>query len=271
MSLKSSISVLWQVLCEDAQFTRMGAHRGDLFRLHYSGRLAERRGDAALPRTLGFLQNDKPVQVELSAPYTGAFKGIFLDQEYECKHRFEVPPRRILDLGANIGMGAIHFSCQFPEADILCVEPDPRNIRLLERNLKSNSLKASLVGAAIGPSKGKLMLRFGDNPTCSALESSPMHSLSDETEVVVTTVPDLLESFGWDFVDLLKIDIEGSEDELLSTNNEWLKKVGVLILEVHPNTTPEKILSYLAPFGFTLERFGHGREPVYFAKRDQGC
>jgi len=268
MSFKSSIFALCQLMREDTQLAHMGARYGDLLRLHYSGRMAARSALTPRSRILKFSQNKKHVRVELSGPYLGAFKGVFLDQEYECRQKFEILPRRILDLGANIGMGAIHFACQFPDAEILCIEPDPRNISLLERNLRENAVNASLVEAAIGPEAGKLLLRFGDNPTCSALESSPMHHLSDATEVSVMTVPGVMESHGWDSVDLVKIDIEGSEDELLAKNNDWLTKVGAIILEIHPNTSEQKIASYLAPYGFRLNRIGFGREPVYFGMRE---
>ena len=56
---------------------------------------------------------------------------------------------------------------------------------------------------------------MGDDPTCSALETSPMHKLHSATAVNVVTVPELLEHVGWGSVDLLKIDIEGTEKELL--------------------------------------------------------
>jgi hypothetical protein len=95
-----------------------------------------------------------------------------------------------------------------------------------------------------------------------------MHQLTDRTEVEVTTIPALLDEAGWDSVDLVKIDIEGSEDELLSSNNGWLSSVGAILLEIHPNTTPEKIGSCLSPYGFSLRRHGHGREPVYVATRE---
>lgn len=267
MSLASSICVFREILDEDAQLSRLGAKRGTLLRLHYQGRWEFRRGFEPRCRRLRFQQFGRLVDLELSAPYEGTFKGIFLDQEYACSELMTAPPARILDLGANIGMGSVHFCCQFPTAEFLCVEPDPRNLRLLERNLKANAVPFSIVHAAVGAAPGTLNLRFGDNPTCSALESSPMHDLRETIAVSVTTVPELLAKAKWDSVDLVKMDIEGSEDELLSKTSGWLSRVGALVLEIHPSTTAEKIASYLAPFGFRLQRLGHGREPVYFALR----
>ncbi len=41
---------------------------------------------------------------------------------------------------------------------------------------------------------------------------------------------------GWDFIDILKLDIEGSEVEILSKHSElWVEKIGMLIIELHPS------------------------------------
>ena len=48
------------------------------------------------------------------------------------------------------------------------------------------------------------------------------------------SVGDLLFEFGWNRVDLLKMDIEGAELEVLSAGTEeWIDRVGVLAIEVH--------------------------------------
>ncbi len=94
-----------------------------------------------------------------------------------------------------------------------------------------------------------------------------MHSLSRGVDVQVMTVPQLLAEEGWDRVDLLKIDIEGTEQELLGRDNTWLQDIGAIMLEIHPNTSADVISAFLRPFGFHLSRFGHGAEPVYLAAR----
>jgi len=267
MSFASSYSAFRQVWREDRELARVGPGRGSLLLLHYRGRLEARLGLVPKVVLLVFRHFSRLLEIHLSSSYLGAFKGVFLDAEYDCGALFENPPRRILDLGANIGMGSLSLACQFADAAFVCVEPDPRNLDLLERNLRLNRLNAVVVAAAVGAETGKLHLRFDADPTCSALETSPMHELSEMVAVEVMTVPDLLAINGWESVDLVKIDIEGSEDLLLSNENAWLEKVGAIVLEIHPNTTPEAIASYLEPYGFHLVRIGHGREPVYFASR----
>jgi FkbM family methyltransferase len=203
----------------------------------------------------------------MAETYKGSFMGVFKDKEYDCAAQLEQAPQRILDLGGNIGFGSVFFSRIFPEAKFAVVEPDPRNVPLLRKNLGLNQVSATVIEGAIGSAQGTLTLRYGTNPTCSSLDGTGMHDLSNTVEVAVTTVPKVMEQAGWDHVDLVKIDIEGAEEDLLANDNQWLAKVGAIIMEVHPNTTVERLNGHLAPFGFTLTRFGGGREPVYFAKK----
>ena len=267
MSFFSSARAFFHILKEDVSAARIGTPLGWLIHMHYQGRLAD-QSETELPFKSCSLQvNNRQVNLILTADYEGAFKGVFLDNEYQCTERLGFVPRRILDLGANIGMGTLHLHTQFPDAEFICVEPDPRNIALLKRNLEANGVRASIVQAAAGATAGALQLRYGKNPTCSALETSPMHDLKECVTVKLMTVTEMLDDADWDKVDIVKIDIEGTEDELLSIHSKWLQRVGVLILEIHPNTTPEQIESYLKPFGFHLSRVGMGREPVYFADR----
>lgn len=267
MSLSTSLVAFKETVKENRQFRETGAGSFDLLRLHYRGRLEDRFRLKPKTSQLHFQHLDRWIDLRLSAPYLGAFKGVFLDQEYDCTKLLKTPPKRILDLGANIGMGTISLACQFPDAEFICVEPDPRNVELLRFNLSANKIKAEIFPVAIGSEEGTTLLRFGENPTCSAVESSPMHDLQKVTEVALYTVRKLVELADWPSIDLVKIDIEGAEDELLSRECDWLNFTGALILEIHPNTTAEKIQSYLNKFGFSLNRVGDGREPVYFASR----
>jgi methyltransferase FkbM-like protein len=93
-----------------------------------------------------------------------------------------------------------------------------------------------------------------------------MHDLASAVTVQVRTVPEVLAKAGSKGVDLAKIEIEGTEDELLGKHNSWLSQVKALIMEIHPSTTEERIASHLGPFLLELRRSGFKTEPVYFAQ-----
>ncbi len=269
MNVQSSIRQFFRVIAQDGQLARTGAGRGWYFYCHYLSRFRSRFGLPSGEMLGRFRVANKDILVHVMPEQLGALYGIFGDHEYDLSQFLTTAPGTILDLGANSGMATAYLHAQYPLAQFACVEPDPRNIKLLHKTLSTNHLQdsAQVFPVAVAAKSGQLKLRMGENSTCSALETSPMHDLADSTLVEVTTVPKLLEQLGWDRVNLLKIDIEGTEDELLSIDNSWLNRVDALVLEIHPNTTPEKIQSYLSPFGFTIKPLLRGIEPVYFASR----
>jgi FkbM family methyltransferase len=269
MSLSTSLTALKETVNENRQFRQMGAGSYDLLRLHYQGRLEDRLRLRPKNTSFRFRHFGRWVDLQISAPYLGAFKGVFLDREYDCTNLLKTPPKRILDLGANIGMGTISLACQFPDAEFICVEPDPRNVELLKHNLNRNKIEATIIVAAVAPEEGTAKLRFNENPTCSRLESLSEQDLKQLTNTKLVSIPAIKKSLDWKSIELLKIDIEGAEEDLLREENSWLTDTKSIILEIHPNTTAERISSYLNPFGFTLSKIPQMREPVFFATRSQ--
>lgn len=267
MSLPNSWTAFRQALRDDRAFRALGTRPGWYLRLHYRGRLEDRLGLEESESLGEIYWHGRELLLRLTASYAGALKGVFLDDEYALSQNLPTAPRTILDLGANVGMAAAALAAQFPGAAFVLVEPDPRNVARLRRTVALNALDAQVVASAVGPEAGELELRFDRNPTCSALETSATHDLAQRATVAVQTVPDLLDERGWDGVDLVKIDIEGTEEALLTTNNAWLQRVGSLVLEIHPACSVERIQNALAAFGFALSRHGNGREPVYVALR----
>jgi FkbM family methyltransferase len=268
MRLRRSLATLARVIGDDSRLVaEKGAPRGWYFRSHYAGRWAARRGSLPALTEVRLSVNGRQVWLTLSAAYLSTFPGLFVDDEYDCRTRLRRPPRRILDLGANIGMASAYLHALYPAAEFLCVEPDPRNLPLLAKNISQNGLDAHIADCAAGPETRTTELRFGVDPTCSVVDVSPLYSHTERVSVRMELVRDLLDGAGWRSIDLVKIDIEGAEDRLLGSNNAWLDRVGAIMIEIHPNTTPQRIRSFLQPFGFSLARLGAGREPVYLAIR----
>ena len=267
MNIMRSGDAFLEIWKDDTAFRKAGRPFGWYLMTHYKARWRDRTGQSQPWEEVSFLVEGRVQSYWLTAEYLGAVKGVLLDREYSCARSLSLEPRRILDLGGNIGFGSGYLAALFPSAQFAVVEPDPRNLVMLERNLKANGVRGRVFAAAAGPHAGLLNLRMGSNPSCSSLEISSLHDLKDRIAVKVTTIPVLLKEMGWDAIDLLKIDIEGAEDALLSQANDWLSLVGAIVLEIHPNTNPARIGSYLDRFGFKLERTSFGREPVYFAIR----
>jgi Methyltransferase FkbM domain len=70
--------------------------------------------------------------------------------------------------------------------------------------------------------------------------------------VRLVTVPELI---GTHQVDLMKMDIEGAEDMVITENASWLAQVRVIVSELHPHyANTERIVETLRQAGFEYHR-----------------
>ncbi len=169
----------------------------------------------------------------------GIINSIFIGQEYNLPiENFQ--PKLILDCGANIGCSAVYFANKYPEAQIYSIEPSKENFKLLQFNtLMYDNIHA--INSALWDKETILGVDFSE-----MYPGSPLGCMVFETEKNAphifksTTVAKLLADSGFDEIDLLKIDIEGSEKEVFSAPDvdKWLSKVKVLTIELHDRMKP---------------------------------
>lgn len=191
--------------------------------------------------------------------------GLLGDREYWDPALF--PTGRLLDLGANIGLAALWFSVVSPGVELACVEPDPRNLRLLHENLAQNNLRARVFACAAYTEAGEAELGVNAHTGVSSLMSTGLHGHVHAIRVPTCTVSGLLDELGWDSVDLVKMDLEGAEADIFRSCQAWIHRVGRIVLEIHPTTSPEQIEAMVGPFGFQVRRIGYGIEPTYVVER----
>jgi len=129
----------------------------------------------------------------------------------------------IVDAGANIGAACIWFSEQFPAARILAVEPDPANAHVLRLNTRGRNV--DIVEAAIGAKPGSVSLVAGD-------ASWGVQTVRGG-DVPIVTVAELLRRVENRRLLLVKIDIEGFENDLFSDALEWIAETPAIIIEPH--------------------------------------
>jgi FkbM family methyltransferase len=192
-------------------------------------------------------------------------RGVWAHNDYF--HKAMHGCRTILDIGANTGVAAVWFTRLIPEVKIACVEPDPRNLPLMRRNLEQNGISARVFECAVTARAGRVRLGREAYSGQSSLESTGLYAHSDFIQVEARRIPEILDELGWDVVDLLKMDIEGAEREVLANSGDWLHRLRHIVLEVHSNTSPEELSGFLHPHGWTLEPLGVHEEPTYFCSR----
>jgi FkbM family methyltransferase len=163
------------------------------------------------------------VEIDLPGEYFNGAREIYCRRVYEFRRRFDIGPNDVVvDLGCNVGVFTVLAASLGKE--VIAVEAQSGLIAQAESNLRLNRCadRARIVHALVGAETGVFSVdrellgdpSIGDPPTMSVRE-------------VFGDVP---------VVDLMKIDIEGSEFALCAEDREtrWLDRVQRVTMEVHP-------------------------------------
>lgn len=130
----------------------------------------------------------------------------------------------IVDLGANIGLASAYFHQAYPEARILSVEPDSGNCAIARQNLPA---AATLIEAAVASHAGSGdLIDTGRNCGFQVVEA-------DGGAVRFVTVADIIAQADTAEPFLIKIDIEGFEEDLFTGDTGWIDSFPILLIELH--------------------------------------
>lgn len=176
---------------------------------------------------------------------------------------YRIPPdcASILDAGANIGLFALWAAREAPRARIISVEPSPETFELLQQNIRANSLEDRIFPmrcALAGQNGERQMAAFGASPTRRLLLRPSRHDGQPTVAVKCTTLADFLQAHQIESLDLLKMDVEGSEWEILfSTPPSVLRRIRHIMLEYHEvhasfGYHPNQLFAHLAVAGHKL-------------------
>lgn len=187
---------------------------------------------------------------------TGTSDAHFLREllAHHLPHEYELPadfhPTVILDIGANIGAVSAALLRAFPAAQLYAFEPLRENAELLQHNL-AQFPRATACPYGLGNRTEQRAYVRSDNP--SNLGGGGFCEPALGTDVLpVKAVTEALAEHDIKRVDLIKIDVEGSEAEVLSSfPPDLLASVPVIVGELHTRGGDET-LALLAP-NFELE------------------
>lgn len=142
----------------------------------------------------------------------------------------------IIDCGANIGLSAYHFATIFPHARIISVEPEKDNFYMMEKNCMGLG-NVELLNNAVGSIDGFVNID-NSNADNNAFRTSRSDDSNGDIEVI--SINTILSNYSDLIPFVIKIDIEGFEDDLFSMNTEWVEKFPLLIIETHDWMLPSQ-------------------------------
>jgi FkbM family methyltransferase len=144
----------------------------------------------------------------------------------------------VIDIGANIGYYALMESQLASKGHVYAIEPDPRNFKLLTKNMGLNNCKnVSAYNFAIGSEKNYLDLNIYDCCNYSSFIHTPKGKVLDTVRVQVIPLDMFIESNLTAKPHFIRMDVEGFEYEILRGSTVTLQTVSPLIIciEMHPH------------------------------------
>lgn len=164
------------------------------------------------------------------------YTDIFTDKIYKLPVQINIKPKRIVDMGAHVGMATLWFAEEYPEAKIESYEPNPFNFQLLAQNTSDLKEKISIFPCAVNTSDDQIYLYLGNGKRAGwtwggSMIKNHWHKGQNKIPLAVPTrrASDICTSK----IDLLKVDIEGLEYELFKSLGDKLYNINIIIFEFH--------------------------------------
>lgn len=136
----------------------------------------------------------------------------------------------ILDAGGYIGTASIFLADYYNKSSVICVEPFIENYKLLSQNI-SNFSNIEAYNSALHSESNKVFKLYNRKTGPIGYTITNHQKLDVIQEVQSINLDCIMQNFT-DY-GLIKIDIEGSEYDLLINDSENLDKFNIILIELH--------------------------------------
>lgn len=163
----------------------------------------------------------------------------------------------ILDIGANIGITSYYFS-QFAKM-VYSLEPAFEHFNIFTKMVAFNKIEnIKPIKKALYLKNGTLPFYHNPNATMYSLHQAVHDSKLKSEKVECTTLEDLFKQEKIKHVDFMKLDIEGTEAEVLSHSSfkNVASKIDTIIVERHKwsGRHPNQLVDALKMNGYRVEQ-----------------
>ncbi|MCB1590863.1 MAG: FkbM family methyltransferase [Alphaproteobacteria bacterium] len=198
-----------------------------------------------------------------------ALREVLVDEEYAFLKPYVTTNHlmNVFDIGAHIGTFALWMLGQNAQADIYSLEADPDTFAILKKNREPAAHYGHawrVINRAAWKEEAVL--------TFSNAGDSMSHKLSEKGTIKVlgVTMEKLIEMSKYENIHLMKIDIEGAEEAFLTANPDLLKRIEMLVIEIHPKQCNEKAIRALLAENYNVVEEIQGRKsskPLLFCRK----
>jgi FkbM family methyltransferase len=168
------------------------------------------------------------------------------------------PADVFVDVGGNKGdFSLIAARLMGDRGRVLCVEPEPGNVHWIERSVARNRYESvEVLPIALADRSGSATLHLGEKSGWHSLLTTDGVAVTGEVEVPTARLDDVLAERGIERVDVIKIDVEGAENQVLDGATATFTGTHrmTVLLDLHPGrgVDPVATCQRLVAWGFTL-------------------
>lgn len=172
-----------------------------------------------------FIGRDEPTEVDRLV-----VKETWVENVYQIEAGDFYESKLLIDIGANIGSVSIYAASLSPDIKVIAYEPENDNHTLLHDNIKLND-----IGDRITVIKKAVSDKRGTTGITNQMGNSQITNDKSAETVEVITLDDVMSDIAE--CDILKIDVEGSECEIITgASDVTLNKVRYITLEFSAQT-----------------------------------
>jgi FkbM family methyltransferase len=164
-----------------------------------------------------------------------------------------------------MGLSSLFFTHKFENAKIFSIEPELSNFDLLVKNTKDYSHIHPINAALWEKDQYLNVIDHGEGNASFQTSDSVLENTISKIQGI--SMESFMTSNKIDRIDLLKIDIEGSEFELFNSNNlNWIDAVDHIAIEIHDNIKPGATKLITEKLGNKYNQVQYG-EYILFSKK----
>jgi FkbM family methyltransferase len=180
--------------------------------------------------------------VNVDGAWFGVAREIYGRRTYFTPPGFTIGSgQTVIDLGANVGLFSV-LAARLG-GQVIAVEAQSQFLEIIASNLDANGCSADVMHGLVGG-------RSGIAAVPGMLEEGSHY----RTSPPILSLDWLVANRKIDRIDFLKVDIEGSEFDLLARDLRWLGITVRIAMEVHPDFgSPAQLSSALHEHGFHTE------------------
>jgi FkbM family methyltransferase len=207
-----------------SRFTRLRNHLSLADTLSVYTKMKFRKADSL---TLSYIRH--PFTIRNNPHDYATFEEVLVQKSYQIATA--ISPKTIIDAGGNIGLTAVFFANQYPDAKIVTLEPDGDNFEVLGKNVQPYKNIEPMKCGLWSKTTFLDVINTGKGPNAFMVKETTCNTSS---AVAALSVADIIKQQNWPNADLVKMDIEGSEKEVFEGEYpEWLPKTKIVVVELH--------------------------------------